>query len=93
MILCFIEKNQKIVANNVNITHNIDAHKNLSQHKDSISDIRNKGDVATAIHGGQYPRYVREAIPDDAEDEHVAETIRILRKQQKAIMAHLSKHD
>ncbi|XP_075101815.1 uncharacterized protein LOC142177243 [Nicotiana tabacum] len=46
-----------------------------------------------SVHGGQYPEHVRETTPDDAEDEHVAETVRIPREQQKAIMGHLSRQD
>jgi len=77
--------------NDVNITYNVETQENQPQHEDSISYTRNE--EATLFHGGQYPRRVREATPDDAEDEHVAETVRILREQQKDIMHHLSRQD
>lgn len=80
-----------MVDNDVNITHNVKAQGNQPHHEDSISDTRNEGDEATPIHGRQYPRHVREETPDDAEDEHVVESVRILKEKQKAIMGHFSR--
>ena len=41
-------------TNDANITHNVVAQENRPQHEDSISNTRNKEDVATLVHGGQY---------------------------------------
>lgn len=65
----------------------------MPQHKDSINDTHNEGGETTPVREGLYSPYVREPTPDDAEEEHVAETIRIVREQQKAIKGHLSRQD
>nr|XP_016488809.1 PREDICTED: uncharacterized protein LOC107808756 [Nicotiana tabacum] len=55
--------------NGVNYTHNLEAQGNQPQHEDSISVTRSKGNEATPVHGRRYPRHVREATPNNAEEE------------------------
>ncbi|XP_070045710.1 uncharacterized protein [Nicotiana tomentosiformis] len=39
------------------------------------------------------PKLVRDATPDDAEEEHVVEVIRVLQEQQEVILGHLTRWD
>lgn len=57
------------------------------------NETHNEGAEATPVHEGHYPRRLQDLNPDDAEDEHVAETVKILREHQKVIMDHLSRKD
>ncbi|XP_070050724.1 uncharacterized protein [Nicotiana tomentosiformis] len=86
-------KKSKMATNDVIITHNVEGHENLPQHEALISDTHNERDEATPVHRGKYPRHVWEPTPDDVEEEHVEEKVRILSEHQKAIMSHLSRKD
>lgn len=50
----------------------------MFQHDDSTNETRNE---ATLVCEGNYPRHVRGPTPHDTEDEHVVETVKILRDQ------------
>ena len=53
----------------------------MLQRDDSTIETRNEGDETTPLREEQNPRHVRSPIPDDADDEHVVEMVKILRKQ------------
>ncbi|XP_070046739.1 uncharacterized protein [Nicotiana tomentosiformis] len=61
--------------------------------EDSISDTCNEGNDATLVHDRRYPRQVREATPDDADEGHVADAVRVLQEQQAITLGHLTRQD
>ncbi|XP_070032068.1 uncharacterized protein [Nicotiana tomentosiformis] len=79
--------------NTVNGTHNPQIQGEQPHFEDSISDTRNEGNDATPVHDSRYPRQVREATPDDTDEEHVADAVRILQEQQTVTLGHLTRQD
>nr|XP_009605952.1 uncharacterized protein LOC104100431 [Nicotiana tomentosiformis] len=65
-------------------THNLEAKGDQPHHEDSVSDTRNEGNDATPVHDRRHPRHVREATPDDAEEEHVVEADKVMTKLKQA---------
>jgi len=80
----------------VNNSYDVGAHnehEDVFQRDGSTSETRNEGDEKTPVREGLYPRHVRRPTPDVADDEHVRETVKILREQHRKIMNHLSRQD
>ncbi|XP_075097903.1 uncharacterized protein LOC142175223 [Nicotiana tabacum] len=75
--------------NTVNDAHNPEIQGDQPHFEDSISDTRNEGNETTQVHDRRYPRQVRETTPDDANEEQVADAVRILQEQQAIILAHV----
>nr|XP_016433942.1 PREDICTED: uncharacterized protein LOC107760411 [Nicotiana tabacum] len=50
-----LKKSKKMAVNDVTITHNVDAHENVPQHEDSISDTCNEGEKQLRSMAGNIP--------------------------------------
>ncbi|XP_070042754.1 uncharacterized protein [Nicotiana tomentosiformis] len=79
--------------NNINVTRNPEIQGEQPHFDDSISDTRNEGNDATPVFDGRYTRQVRETTDDDADEEHVADAVRVLQEQQAIILGHLMRQD
>ncbi|XP_070036940.1 uncharacterized protein [Nicotiana tomentosiformis] len=79
--------------NTINNMHYPEIRGDQPYFEDSISDTHNEENGATPVHDRQYPRHVRETTPDDADEEHVVDAVRVLQEQQAIILGHLTRHD